>query len=497
MWVDVTDMVVVRNVISTVRAGGPRQLSEIRSEFMVEITDFQAVDDVLSELDSIGLDGRSFNNIPLIKAEPQETISEVISSVSNFVRNIPEEGALMDLSRADGVVETTSNIIESTRGVLSYISDLAGVVSVSFVRTLSDFGPENLRASPFEMRTLTEDDYHIEDSTQGELMSNLEMERVWNMTEGENAIIAVFDTGYAEGLISENRIVGEFHGGDTNSVYAPEEAHGAMVVGAAAANADDGVPYDGIAKGSDIIYVRITDDSGAIRTDIINEGWDWLLERDGDRPIVTNHSYGMPICNSRPRFNECQSPDADAVRLANSTPYMTSVYAAGNEAGTCGRRLSGLTSGITGINSLAEVITVGALRFDMLDGQRYTSHGRGDCSPISDPKPNVSCALPQKLYSSDEDGWKVKDMGAPFGGSFGGTSTASPYVAGKIALLQSKAMDRRGEPLQTEELKQIIHKAAEPPRRTQVNSLPGITARGWDARFGHGQINILEALREV
>ena len=160
-------------------------------------------------------------------------------------------------------------------------------------------------------------------------------------------------------------------------------------------------------------------------------------------------------------------------------------------------RLAGFTSGITGVNSLADVISVGALRYDMADAQRYSSHGRGDCSPISDPKPNCSFPLPQVLYYGGEDGYMLKDMSSGYGGSSGGTSTAAPYTAGVMALLQSRSMKVNDRALQTEELKTIIESTAEPPRRTQVNIIPGITDSGWDARFGWGKINILEALKEV
>jgi subtilase family serine protease len=88
-------------------------------------------------------------------------------------------------------------------------------------------------------------------------------------------------------------------------------------------------------------------------------------------------------------------------------------------------------------------------------------------------------------------------MSMGYGGSSGGTSTASPLVAGKMALIQSRAIDQRGEPLQTEEMKQILHRTAEPPRKTQVNIIPGISPSGWDARFGYGEVEINKALAEV
>ena len=89
-------------------------------------------------------------------------------------------------------------------------------------------------------------------------------------------------------------------------------------------------------------------------------------------------------------------------------------------------------------------------------------------------------------------------MSKGVGGSAGGTSHASPTVTGMIALIQSRAMDVRGEPLQTEEVKQIIHENAEQPRPTQINSTPGLIGpSGYDARFGRGRLNVAEALNTI
>lgn len=85
----------------------------------------------------------------------------------------------------------------------------------------------------------------------------------------------------------------------------------------------------------------------------------------------------------------------------------------------------------------------------------------------------------------------------PFG-SGGGTSHATPTTTGIAALLQSAAMDRRGSPMETEELKQIFQKTAKPPRRTQINSFGVLIGeKGYDARFGHGEIRPSKAIQRV
>lgn len=85
-----------------------------------------------------------------------------------------------------------------------------------------------------------------------------------------------------------------------------------------------------------------------------------------------------------------------------------------------------------------------------------------------------------------------------FGGSSGGTSHATPTTAGMMALVQSRAVDLHGEPLQTEELKRIIEDNSKVPHRNQINMFGMVLGEsGWDSRFGHGQLDINAALDSV
>lgn len=493
-----TNMVVLRNRLTSARAGGPRQFSESRDRLLIEVKDDEDKHNLIDELDRYDMTGDILVNAPVVVAEPREDVVNVLERFRQIEQDdIRIRQAIDEIYNSDGVVETTSSIIRATSQLLDTIRLFPMVNTVDFVRTYADYGPENLRVSPGQMQSLSRDELDQEDATLADLNDRLGMREVWSGERGDEAIVAIFDTAFSEDMFSSDRIVGTFHSDEVNSVYDAQEGHGTMVAGAAAASKDDGVPFNGTAPDSGVILVRITDGDGQIRNDIISKAWDWITDLDVSRPVVANHSYGTPLCNGRPRGQFCTGPEIDVIKMANSTADITSVYAAGNEAMQCGHRPSGITNGITGGNSLGEVITVGALRYDLRDAQRYSSHGRGDCAPVSDPKPNVSCALPNKTYYGTEEGTEIKDMSTGIGGSSGGTSHAAPSVAGMIALAQSKAMKERGEPMQTEEIKQLIRDAAEPPRRTQVNSFGLVGEKGYDARFGHGQLNVNKLLDEV
>lgn len=495
-------MPVIRNQLSQSRAGGPRQFTQMREKLIIEVSDLEEAGDVVQELRNLGMSVAKMDTTPILVAKPRNRVSEVLD---NFQRKVEEADISSAVERVkeaeeagEEVMDTMESTMKATSLMLDYVSSLDRVDVANFVTTQADYGPENLRMSQEDMPTIEMEELKSQNGTLGQLNKNLSFPEAWSITKGENSIVAILDTGFSKGLISNDRIVGMYYGDSVDSVWASSEGHGTMTSGAAAANRKEGVPFNGAAPEADVILCRITDNNGQIRGDYIAEAWDYLNSRDWGKPVISNHSYGTPICSGRPKVKYCEDPLAEVISLSTSDEGHTAVYAAGNEAMTCGHRPSGLTNAVTGHNSLPEVLTVGALRFDGRGMQRYTSHGRGDCAPIADPKPNVSCRIPMKTYYGSEDGWKIKDMSTGIGGSSGGTSHASPTVAGMVALIQSAAVENQGEPLDTEEVKSIMKKHSTPPHATPVNQLGLILSeRGYDARFGHGQVNIVKALNEV
>jgi len=497
-------MPVLRNELASVRAGGPRQFSELRSMLMIKLQNTDSAASVKRELSKLGLKSSELNHAPVLIASPEKSISDVLQKVSEMVQNAPSASqAVSEVQKAQQagqeVINASMAALDTTRSLVNHVSSLNGVSVADFVSTQCDYGPANLRISPEGMQNIQVDQATSLKNTLGDLNKELGLPDAWKIERGDQAIVADFDTGYSKNLIATDRIVGQWHGSDVDSVYDSAEGHGTMTSAAATANNNmKGVPWNGVAPDCDVILCRITDSNGQIRSDYIASAWDYIQSLNKNRPIIVNNSYGTPLCTGRPRVKYCDDALAETIRLATSDSNITGVYAAGNEAMQCGHRPSGLTNAVTGHNSLAEVITVGALRFDQLGMQRYTSHGRGDCSPIADPKPNVSNAIPMITYHGSKDGWVIKNMSMGVGGSAGGTSHATPMVTGMIALLQSRSMKKNGQMMQNEEIKNLIRKHAKPPHATPVNATGFlVTKKGYDARFGYGQIDIVSALNDI
>lgn len=399
----------------------------------------------------------------------------------NFGADMPDMEAalrneLMDMSLSNPLTDV--------------LEGMDGILNVEMSRTMATFGPQNLNIDPLDRERviLGEDDDEVDDdelTDLGDVTSKLDLEQVWEIDSGSNAVCAIFDTSFCEDAFDSNRVLDTFSGDDVESAFSdPEEGHGTMCAYAAAGNESDyKFDYSGIAKDADLLLVRVSDSSGALS--LMAEAWDWLIGRIKtiDRPVISNHSYGMPVCSAR-GMNTCGGLVTKMARLANQRSDHQAFYAAGNEAVYCGHRLSGVTNGINGINSDTTSLTSAALRFDLRDAQTYSSHGYGTCTNVTqNPKPDFGFLLPQVLpYGCDET-----NMATNFGGSGGGTSAASPMNAGLATIIASITGTAERSVIEN-----IMEGTAEIPRTTQVNSF-----RGHDARFGNGQSTPLAAVEQA
>lgn len=375
--------------------------------------------------------------------------------------------------------------IELENSLTNALEEIEGVLDVSMRHTVSTCGPRSLRVDPGQLASVLPEQFSESNRTKlPDVFDIMNVEEAWEYNTGEDAIVAVFDTGFCEEFFDEDRIIDTYHSDDVDSAFSDHEmeGHGTMTAVSAAGNKDEGAPFDGVAKDAELILVRITDSEHALSE--TEKALDWFagVLDDVDKPVISNHSYGVPLCSARP-MGLCEDTPTKIARELSERDDHQAVYAAGNEADYCGRRLSGITNGISGINSDPSSITVGAMRSDGSEIQRYSSHGNGTCSDSDNPKPDVAAPIPQMLpYACD-----TKDMTSGIGGSSGGTSTASPITAGIAALVASEAGTAEKSVIAG-----ALKETAEQPRRTQINIF-----KGSDARFGAGMVNAKKAVEHV
>lgn len=536
----------IRDILARRNAGGP-QFRFIPNRVVVELGDGQSISDLAQsqqeqfynildsrpvgstlmdrvdkQLQSLNFDTKRLDNTGVIVAE-----TDRVASVVNNLRNLEDEVSTRTRKRL-GQLEsraksgTSGTIIDAFRpGLFNFsqsednqleanlrnellggmqnpiteaIAEFDGVVNAELGYTYNTPGPRNLGIDPLDTaRDITPGILADEGKPDlGDVQEKIGVKSAWQVDTGEGAVVAIFDTSFCKELVDSDRVIDTFSGEGVDSAYsAPDEGHGTMTAYSAGGNVDDTkgndeapeLNYSGVAKDSELLLARLSDSSGGMV--YVVEAWDWLADwvKTLDKPVISNHSYGIPLCNGR-TMDLCNSTQTSIAVAMSKRDDHQAIYAAGNEGTYCGHRLSGATNGITGVNSRAENLAVAAFRFDRDDAQTYSSHGFGSCgSRLDNPKPDFGCMLPTIVPY----GCKEKDMSTQNGGSGAGTSEAAPITAGVAALVASITGTARQSVIEG-----ILESTANRVRRTQVNLI-----RGHDARFGHGQVRADKAVQQA
>ena len=235
---------------------------------------------------------------------------------------------------------------------------------------------------------------------------------------GQGVVVANLDTGVDA---THPDLAAKWRGG-TNSWYDPNgqhpttptdvSGHGTQTMGVMVGGNAGGSSV-GVAPDARWIAVKIFNDRGTATSTGIHQGFQWLLDPDGnpstaDAPNVVDNSWTMMTASCTLDFQ----PDLASLRAAGIVP----VFAAGNSGPTAGTVLSPA--------NLSEALAVGGTdNSDVLDP--YSSRGPSACAAATAPKltaPGVN------VRTDDLYGGYAQDTG---------TSVAAPHVAGALALLLS------------------------------------------------------------
>lgn len=277
---------------------------------------------------------------------------------------------------------------------------------------------------------------------------------------GQSVIAVNLDTGVCEHQFAASRRLAGADLTGNDDPYADPPGHGSYTMGLFAGGAETGGIEHGFVPGADIFPIRSTLAGSELiqAQDIIVD----LAESTG-RPVIVNNSIGFEQCTGL-----CDHPVTDAVQTAASHPRVIQVWAAGNQAGDCGQGCS--DTGISGPNSLDNVITVGATGHDGQpdDLHGYSSRGGSDAS-CGTNKPDVTAPIFGWVP------WACDRINVENGG---GTSGACPQVAGTVALM----VDAIGE---MRSVKAAVAAIEQTARQFQGS--------GWNGCTGHGNVDTAAA----
>ena len=289
---------------------------------------------------------------------------------------------------------------------------------------------------------------------------------LWNLGyRGQGVVVANMDTGVD---YTHPDLAAQWRGG-SNSWYDPYgqhpttpsdvNGHGTWTMSVMVGR-DNGGTSVGVAPDAQWIAVKIFDDSGSATVSAIHQGFQWLLDPDGnplttDAPDVVNNSWSF---NSIGCFLDFE-PDLQGLVAADITP----VFSAGNYGP------NGSTSASPGNNPSA--FSVGATDNNDVIAS-FSSRGPTNCGrsttvtfpAVVAPGVNIRAADLFGLYTSVY-----------------GTSFSAPHASGSLALLLSAF-----------------------PNLTVAQQEAALTATavdlgttGADNNYGAGRINVLAAYNSI
>lgn len=164
-------------------------------------------------------------------------------------------------------------------------------------------------------------------------LSMIKAPELWSIgLTGADTVVATMDTGVD---LNHPDLASSWRGG-TNSWYDPygdhpapfdASGHGTMVAGIINGGANGGTAI-GVAPGAKWIGVKIFRDNGHASLSAIHQGFQWLLDPDGDpatddSPQIVNSSWGLG------NINGCSSEFEEDIRVLNGAGIIT-IFAAGN-----------------------------------------------------------------------------------------------------------------------------------------------------------------------
>jgi subtilisin family serine protease len=279
---------------------------------------------------------------------------------------------------------------------------------------------------------------------------------------GQGVVVANMDSGVD---ISHPDLAATWRGG-SNSWYDPYgehpttptdlSGHGTWTMGVMVGGEAGGTSL-GMAPQAQWIAVKIFKDSGAATLTGIHQGFQWLLDPDGnpetaDAPQVVNNSwaYGFPGCNLEFQL------DLQALVAAGIVP----VFSAGNYG-------SSPSTSVSPAN-YPEAFAVGQTsNLDLIANN--SSRGPSACGEASSIYPEL-VAPGVSIHTTDLYGFYTNTSG---------TSLSAPHVAGALALLLSAYPD----------LSPAEQEAA------LMNSAADLGAAGPDNVYGYGRLDVLAAFQ--
>ncbi|MDJ0676123.1 MAG: S8 family serine peptidase [Calothrix sp. MO_167.B42] len=354
-----------------------------------------------------------------------------------------------------------------------------------------------------------------------EPQSHISVEAAWDITRGNRSVVVAvvddsFDLNHPD-FQGSGKIVAPRDLKENDFLPLPgekETSHGTACAGIAVAE-ENGRGVVGVAPGCALMPIRTT---GFLDDDSIEKIFNWAVEKGAS---VISCSWGASAIYF-PLSLRQRAAIANAASKGRNGKGCVILFAAGNanrpvngkvhERNWPKNILQGNTHWLNGFAVHPDVITIAAST-SLSKKAAYSNWGENIsvCAPSNNAPPGmwfqatgfvftqpaISTYLPGKgMFTTDQLGTAGYDPG-DFTSNFGGTSSATPVVAGVVALMLSANPD-----LTAQQVKSILEETAD--KIVDANADPQLGMRGgtYDENghslwFGYGKVNSDRAVKQA
>ena len=307
---------------------------------------------------------------------------------------------------------------------------------------------------------------------QGTAGVDISAEIAWSIqTGGADVTIAILDEGVD--VDHEDLAPNMVPGHDSVSIQASpggvpgncdaNDSHGTGCAGIAAARGNNGIGISGVSWNARIQPVRMGFGNHWTQNDWIIDALTWAVDNGAD---ILSNSWG----GGAPSTAESNTMDY-ALQTGRGGLGCLLVFASGNES-----------TGVSFPAAYAQTIAVGATSpcdeiksITSCDGENFWGSNTG---------PQQTVVAPGVLMATTDIAGPGGMVNGDYTGGFNGTSSATPVVAGALAVILSQ-----DPALTAAQAQEILQSAAD----DQVGP-PGQDPAGFDNNFGHGRVNLSNML---
>ncbi len=316
-----------------------------------------------------------------------------------------------------------------------------------------------------------EDQWHLENTGQGggTVGADIRALDAWALTRGEGVRVAIVDSGVDTDHPDMIVIPGyDYVDGDEDpDPEVSDDNHGTAVAGLTAALGNNGLGVSGVAQGAEVYAIRLIG-GGTTLSDIRNA---WIEATDAGSVVINNSWGSYSGCAASPTYGAVANGLDHAETEGRGGLGTVVVFASGNEG--CDASEDG---------TLVVETVIGVAAIDRND-QRESYSNTGTVVDIS--------AYAGGTVTTDmvgSAGYSALHGDDSYTPDMSGTSSASPVVAGVVALMIAANPN-----LSAAEVREVLRWTS---ARIQVDSA-SYDGDGWSTEYGYGRVDAGAAVGAV